>query len=160
MPIKFSGLLILWGFVTFISPLCLLLMTNWWMGRPTFLVVSRRKPRRKRKQPPHPHLCVHGYVQSQLETKKIPGIWHMPNYSLISRVSKTKQTRLKINLRPWKFLFLKIHFKDFFSKWPTKFICVIVSSNYVVLHTLHLVMKVFLTREVLKWKIFTSRFLQ
>ena len=35
----------------------------------------------------------HRSVQSQLQTKNVPGIWHMPNYSLISWVPKTGKNK-------------------------------------------------------------------
>ena len=44
------------------------------------------------------HLTVevfttHRSVQSQLQTENVPGIWHMPNYSLISWVPKTEKNK-------------------------------------------------------------------
>ncbi len=35
----------------------------------------------------------HRSVQSQLQTKNVPGIWHMPSYSLISWVPKTGKNK-------------------------------------------------------------------
>ena len=36
---------------------------------------------------------VHRSVQSQLQTKNVHDIWHMPNYSLISWVPKTGKNK-------------------------------------------------------------------
>ena len=36
---------------------------------------------------------VHRSVQSQLQTKNVQAIWHMPNYSLISWVPKTGKNK-------------------------------------------------------------------
>ena len=38
-------------------------------------------------------------VQSQLQTKNVPGIWHMPSYSLISWEPKTGKNK-KTQRRP------------------------------------------------------------
>ena len=46
-------------------------------------------------------LVAHRSIQSQLQTKKFPGIWHMPNYSLISWVPKTGKNK-KIQRHPKK----------------------------------------------------------
>ena len=41
------------------------------------------------------HFCdiPHRSVQSQLQTKNFPDIWHMPSYSLISWVPKTGKNK-------------------------------------------------------------------
>ena len=46
------------------------------------------------------YIC-HRSVQSQLQTRIVPGIWHMPNYSLVSWVPKTGKNK-KIQRHPKK----------------------------------------------------------
>ena len=59
----------------------------------------------------------HRSVQSQLRTKNFPGIWHMPNYSLVSWIPKTGKKQKIL----WKvfsggpvnfFFHIKLHVKE------------------------------------------------
>ena len=47
------------------------------------------------------YLVSHRSIQSQLQTKNLHGIWHMPNYSLVSWVPKTGKNK-KSQRRPKK----------------------------------------------------------